>query len=75
FIIVTPAGCVRDASAGMFVDGAAAIRGGADFLVVGSPIWKANEPMRAVREIIEQIDRGLRNAPMPPRDFAIGRQQ
>jgi hypothetical protein len=30
---------------------------------VGSPIWKASEPVRAVREIVDQIDRGLRSAP------------
>jgi len=32
---------------------------GADFLVVGSPVWKASEPMRAVRDIVDQIDQGL----------------
>ncbi len=62
FIIVTPLPCLRD-GANEFVDGAAAIQAGADFLVVGSPIWKASEPVRAVREIVDQIDRGLRSAP------------
>ncbi len=62
FIIVTPLSCVRDGTSEI-VDGAAAIHAGADFLVVGSPIWKAAEPMRAVRDIVDQIDRGLRNGP------------
>jgi orotidine-5'-phosphate decarboxylase len=48
---------------GETVDGAAAIQAGADYLVVGSPIWKAAEPTRAVREIVDQIDRGLRVSP------------
>ena len=62
FIIVTPLSRAAD-GADELVDGAAAIHSGADFLVVGSPIWKASEPMRAVREIVDQIDRGLRNGP------------
>ena len=40
-----------------------AIRGGADYVVVGSPIWRAAEPIRAVREITADIERGLRNSP------------
>jgi orotidine-5'-phosphate decarboxylase len=75
FIIVTQARCVRDGGAGALVDGAGAIRGGADFLVVGSPVWKSSEPARAVREIVEQIDRGLRNAPNAPRELTLGRPQ
>jgi orotidine-5'-phosphate decarboxylase len=64
FIIVTPGASARDRSGATQVsDGAAAIRGGSDFLVIGSPIWKAADPMRAVREIVDQIDRGLRNPP------------
>jgi orotidine-5'-phosphate decarboxylase len=62
FLIVTPIPCVNS-GADEFVDGASAIHAGADFLVVGSPIWKASEPMRAVREIVDQIDRGLRSGP------------
>ena len=64
FIIVTTGARIGDGAQGPLVDGAAAIRGGADYMVVGSPIWKAAEPIRAVREIIEQIDRTLRNAPI-----------
>jgi orotidine-5'-phosphate decarboxylase len=62
FLIVTPLPGASS-SEDEFVDGASAIRSGADFLVVGSPIWKATEPMRAVREIVDQIDRGLRSGP------------
>ena len=62
FIIVTPLP-MRARERKRFVDGAAAIHAGADFLVVGSPIWKASEPMRAVREIVDQIDHGLRTGP------------
>jgi orotidine-5'-phosphate decarboxylase len=62
FIIVTPLPCANDAATGVG-DGASAINAGADFLVVGSPIWKASEPMRAVRDIVDQIDRGLRGGP------------
>jgi orotidine-5'-phosphate decarboxylase len=62
FIIVTPLPRVGESEKD-FVDGASAIQSGADFLVVGSPIWKATEPMRAVREIVDQIDRGLRSGP------------
>jgi orotidine-5'-phosphate decarboxylase len=40
-----------------------AIRAGADYLVVGSPIWNAKEPMRAVREIVEEMERGMRSSP------------
>src|SRR5208282_6573661 len=46
FIIVTPLPSARD-SERAFVDGASAIHAGADFLVVGSPVWKATEPRRA----------------------------
>jgi len=62
FIIVTPLTCAKDGKDEV-IDGASAIHAGADFLVVGSPIWKASEPMRAVREIVDQIDHGLRNGP------------
>jgi orotidine-5'-phosphate decarboxylase len=62
FIIVTPVPCLRDGES-EFVDGAGAIQAGADFLVVGSPVWKADEPIRAVRDIVDQIDRGLRGGP------------
>ena len=62
FLIVTPLPGDNSGVDGV-LDGASAIVAGADFLVVGSPIWKASEPMRAVREIVDQIDRGLRSGP------------
>lgn len=40
-----------------------AVRAGADYLVVGSPIWNAAEPIGAVREIIEEMERGMRASP------------
>jgi orotidine-5'-phosphate decarboxylase len=45
------------------ITAADAIRAGADYVVVGSPIWRAAEPLRAVREITDDIERGLRNNP------------
>jgi orotidine-5'-phosphate decarboxylase len=39
---------------------AEAVRAGADYLVVGNPIWRSNEPLRAVREITDEMERGLR---------------
>ena len=50
----------RDSDA---ITAADAIRAGADYVVVGSEIWRAAEPIRAVREITEDIERGLRNSP------------
>jgi orotidine-5'-phosphate decarboxylase len=67
FIIVTSGSSVRDDNGSIqMLDGAAAIRAGADYLVVGSAVWNASEPARAVREIVEQIERTLRNPPSPP---------
>jgi orotidine-5'-phosphate decarboxylase len=74
FIIVTPLPCANDAATGIG-DGASAIHAGADFLVVGSPIWKASEPMRAVCEIVDQIDRGLRNGPPNGAIAVVARQR
>jgi orotidine-5'-phosphate decarboxylase len=42
---------------------AEAVRAGADYLVVGNPIWGSNEPLRAVREITDEMERGLRANP------------
>jgi orotidine-5'-phosphate decarboxylase len=39
---------------------AGVIAAGADYLVIGSPIWRAVEPLRALREILEEVERGLR---------------
>jgi len=51
------------------INAADAIRAGADFLVVGSPIWRAPEPIRAVREITEAMERGLRASARATLDF------
>lgn len=42
---------------------AGAVRAGADYLVVGGSIWRASEPMRAVREITDEMERGLHANP------------
>lgn len=42
---------------------AAAVRAGADYLIVSNPIWRAREPLRAVREITDEMERGLRANP------------
>jgi orotidine-5'-phosphate decarboxylase len=65
FIIVTSGVRLRE-MAGTTSDtitAADAIRAGADYVVIGSPIWRAAEPLRAVREITDDIERGLRNSP------------
>ena len=56
--------CAKLASpASNAITAADAIRAGADYVVVGGPIWRAAEPLRAVREITDDIERGLRNSP------------
>jgi orotidine-5'-phosphate decarboxylase len=67
FIIVTSGIRLHD-EPGYAGAGAAAeaIRAGADYLVVGSPIWRAAEPVRAVRDITEDMERGLRANLRPP---------
>ena len=65
FIIVTSGVRLRE-TAGASANAptaADAIRAGADYVVIGSPIWRAAEPIRAVREITDDIERGLRNSP------------
>ncbi len=76
FIIVTSGAGARDGANGAAgaLDAAAAIRLGADYLVIGSPIWRAGEPLRAVREIIEQIDRGLHTPSLSARKTLITRE-
>jgi len=65
FIIVTSGVRLRESAspASDAITAADAIRAGADYVVVGSPIWRAAEPLRAVREITDDIERGLRNNP------------
>ncbi len=42
---------------------AEAVRAGADYLIVSNPIWRSSEPLRAVREITDEMERGLRANP------------
>jgi orotidine-5'-phosphate decarboxylase len=65
FVIVTSGVSLRAAANGQsHVIGAVdAIRAGADYVVVGAPVWQATEPVRAVREIADGIERGLRASP------------
>ena len=65
FIIVTSGVRLREiaSTASNTITAAEAIRAGADYVVVGGPIWRAAEPLRAVREITDDIERGLRNSP------------
>jgi orotidine-5'-phosphate decarboxylase len=75
FIIVTSGVRLREvgSSTDNAITAADAIRAGADYVVVGSPIWRAAEPLRAVREITDDIERGLRNNPR--RTFEILNQR
>jgi len=65
FIIVTSGVRLREMAdpGSQAITAAEAIRAGADYVVVGSPIWRAAEPLRAVREITDDIERGLRSSP------------
>ncbi len=46
-----------------------AMRAGADYVVMSSPIWRASEPLRAVREIIDEMEHGLRSSQRTPFDL------
>jgi len=76
FIIVTSGVRLRQVTdpASHTITAADAIRAGADYVVVGSPIWHAAEPIRAVREIAEDIERGLRNSPRRTFEILNSRQ-
>ena len=65
FIIVTSGVQLREpgSTTSNTITAADAIRAGADYVVIGSPIWRAAEPLHAVREITDDIERGLRNSP------------
>jgi orotidine-5'-phosphate decarboxylase len=41
---------------------AAAVRSGADYLMLGKPVWNAADPLRMVREVLREMDRGVRSA-------------
>ncbi len=66
FIIVTSGGfSAANAwrSGPLQSDAAEALRRGADYLVIGGALWGGREPLRTVREMVEQIDHRLRSAP------------
>jgi orotidine-5'-phosphate decarboxylase len=63
FVIVT-AGVRMDSAIGAGTSDctpAQAVRAGADYIVVGKPVWTADEPLRAVREIVAEMERGFRS--------------
>ncbi|MGH7864760.1 MAG: orotidine-5'-phosphate decarboxylase [Candidatus Binataceae bacterium] len=62
FIIVTTGVQLRDSltPGPHCITAADVVRAGADYIVVGGSAWRASEPVRALREITEGIERGLR---------------
>jgi orotidine-5'-phosphate decarboxylase len=40
---------------------AEAVRAGADYIVIGKPVWRAVDPLQAVQEIVAEMERGLRS--------------
>ncbi len=73
-MVVASAVASRDAAPGAPTQaGADVIRAGADYLVIGSPIFRACEPAHAVQSIIEEIERGLRSPAHNPRDGLLTR--
>jgi len=65
FLIVTSGGFSASAwrSGPLQADAAETLRRGADYLVIGGALWGGREPLRTVREMVEQIDHRLRSAP------------
>jgi len=41
---------------------AEAVRSGADYLMLGKPVWNAADPLRMIREVLREMDRGVRSA-------------
>jgi len=41
---------------------AEAVRCGADYLMVGKPVWNSPDPLRLIREVLREMDRGVRSA-------------
>jgi orotidine-5'-phosphate decarboxylase len=41
---------------------AEAVRCGADYLMLGRPVWNASDPLRLIRELLREMDRGVRSA-------------
>lgn len=67
FIIVAGGISARGVSSSHALSAADAIRAGADYLIVGAPVCRSDEPVRAVRRFSEDIERALRiNSRTPP---------
>jgi orotidine-5'-phosphate decarboxylase len=49
------------------------MRLGADYLVIGASVWRAADPLRAMHELVEELERGLRSAPRTPRELFSSR--
>ncbi len=74
FIVVTSGPAARYGSQmAPAPSGAEVIRAGADYLVIGSLIFRVPEPARAVQSIIDEIERGLRTPTHNPRDGLLTR--
>ncbi|HEV3471333.1 MAG TPA: orotidine 5'-phosphate decarboxylase / HUMPS family protein, partial [Pyrinomonadaceae bacterium] len=70
FLVVTPG--VRPAAAShddqrRVMTPAAAVRAGADYLVVGRAVLNAPDPARAAREIVAEMEEGSRQQPVVSR--------
>jgi len=63
FIIVTAGVRMEEESYGVTSEctPADAVRAGADYIVVGKPVWTADDPLQAVQEIVADMERGLRS--------------
>ena len=63
-MIVTFAASAEDGWGGKSdrVGPAQAVRSGADYLMVGKPLWNAADPLRMIREVLYEMDRGVRSA-------------
>ncbi len=61
-MIVTFAVSAADGWRDNGVGPAQAVRSGADYLMVGKPLWNAADPLRVIREVLYEMDRGVRSA-------------
>jgi len=66
FIIVASGIRARESSAAHALGAAEAIRAGADYLIVGGPICRSPDPVRAARQFTEDIERTLRTSLRSP---------
>lgn len=62
-IIVTSGISLEDDEQAHRTGPAQAVRAGADYLVIGKPVWKSSDPLRIVREVLHEMERGMRSAP------------